>query len=63
MVLIFWNFTMFYCRPNELPVQWNVISIIAHLVYELPREFSKDLRLRILRKNEILGESEIRVEK
>ena len=21
MVLIFWNFTMFYCRPNEPPVQ------------------------------------------
>ena len=36
-----------------------MISSIANLVYELPRELPNDLRLRILRNKEISGKSQI----
>ena len=44
-------------------VKRNVISSIANLVYELPHELSNDLTLRILGNEEILGKSQIWVEK
>ena len=40
-----------------------MISSIANLVYELPREMPNDLRLRILRNKEISGKSQIWMER
>ena len=39
-----------------------MISSIANLVYKLPHESPNDLRLRILRNKEVLGQSQIWVE-
>ena len=39
-----------------------MISSIANLVYNLPHESPNDLRLRILRNKEVLGQSQIWVE-
>ena len=50
MVIIFWNFTMFYYRLDEPQVKRNVISSKANLVYELPHKLPNDLRLKDLRK-------------
>ena len=38
LVIIFWNFAMFYYRSDSPQVKRNVISSIANLVYELPYE-------------------------
>ena len=57
MVIIFWNFTMFYYRPDEPQVKRNVISSKVNLVYALPHELPNDLRLKILGNKEILGKS------
>ena len=57
MVIIFWNFTMFYKRPDKPQVKRNVISSRENLVHELLRELPNGLRLRIFRNEEILGKS------
>ena len=48
LVIIFWNFTMFYERSESPQVKENLISSITNLIYELPHEFSNDLKLTIL---------------
>ena len=57
IVIIFWNFTMFYKRPDKPQVKKNVISSRENLVYELSHDLPNHLRLRILRNEEILGKS------
>ena len=39
-----------------------MVSSTANLVYELPRELSNELRIRILGNKEILGKSQVSVE-
>ena len=48
LVTIFWNFSMFYERSESPQVKENLISSITNLIYELPHEFSNDLKLTIL---------------
>ena len=48
LVIIFWNFAMFYERSESPQVKENLISSITNLIYELPHEFSNDLKLTIL---------------
>ena len=48
LVIIFWNFTMFYERSESPQVKENLTSSITNLIYELPHEFSNDLKLTIL---------------
>ena len=57
MIIIFWNFTIFYYRSDSPLVKQNFISRVANLVYELPLEFLNDLRLRILGNQEIIENS------
>ena len=59
MVLLFWNFIMFFYRPDEAQVKRNVISCTKNVVYELPDELTNDLRLRILGNKEIFAKYEI----
>ena len=47
---------------NSLQVKRNVVLSIVNLVYELAQESPKDLTLRILGKNKILGISQIWME-
>ena len=61
VVIIFWNYTIFQYRSNSLHVKRNFISSIANLVYELPHELSKNLRLRILGNQGILEKSQVLV--
>ena len=48
LVIIFLNFTIFQYRTDSPQVKGNLISSIANLVYELPRELQNDVRLRKL---------------
>ena len=48
LLIIFWNFTIFQYRSGSPQVKRNLISSIAHLVYELPYELPNNLGLRIL---------------
>ena len=58
LVIIFWNFTIFWYRPNSPPIHHFIMPSIANLVYELPN----GLRPRILGNQEILEKSQIWVE-
>ena len=62
LVIIFWNLTMFQYRSDSVQVKQNVISSIAKVVYDLPHELPKELRLRILGNKEMLGKSQIWVQ-
>ena len=62
MVIIFWNFTVFYDRPAEQRVKRNVIYSKPNLVSELPHGLPKNFRLKILGNKQILGKSKIWVE-
>ena len=48
LVIILWNFEIFYYRSDSPQVKQNLISGIANLVFELPHELPNNLRLRIL---------------
>ena len=48
LVIICWNFTVFWYRSASPQVKRNLISSIANLVYELPHELRNNVRLRIL---------------
>ena len=48
MVIILWNFTIFYYGSDSPQVKQNLISSIADLVYKLPHNLSNDLRLKML---------------
>ena len=54
LMIIFWNFTIFYYRSDSPQVKGNLISSMAKLVYKLPQELQNDLRLRISGSQEIL---------
>ena len=54
LVIIFWNFTVFQYRSVSPEVKRNLIPSIAIFLYELPHDWPIDLRLRILRNQEIL---------
>ena len=43
LIIIFWNFTIFWYRSNSPQVKRNLISSIGNLVYELPHELLNDL--------------------
>ena len=44
LVILFWNFTVFQCRPDSPQVKGNQISSIVNLVYELPPLGSQEIR-------------------
>ena len=48
LVIICWNFTVFWYRSASPQVKRNLISSIANLVYELPHELRNNVGLRIL---------------
>ena len=55
----FWNFTIFQYRSDSPQVKGNLILSIANLLYELSHELPNNLRLRILRNQEILEKDQI----
>ena len=48
LVIIFWDFLMFYQIFFSPQVKRSVIINNKHDIYELPHELRNDLRLRIL---------------
>ena len=48
LVIIFWNFAIFYYKSDSPQIKGNLVSSIANLVYELPHELLHNLGLRIL---------------
>ena len=59
LVIIFSTFATLQYRSNSPQVKRNMMPSIANLVYELPNDFLKDFRLRILKNKKILGKSQI----
>ena len=58
LVIIFWNLRISQSRSNSSQLKQNLISNIAKLVHELPN----DLKLMILRKQEILEKLQVMVD-
>ena len=48
LVIIFWDFSMFYQMFLSTQVKQNVIISIKHGIYDLPQELPNDSRLRII---------------
>ena len=48
MVIIFWDFLMLEKILLSIQVKQSVIISNEHDIYKMPREFSNDLRLKIL---------------
>ena len=46
LVMIFWNFAIFYYRQDSPQVKQNLIFGKANLVYGLPHELPNDLKLK-----------------
>ena len=57
--LIFRNFATFYKILHSPQIKQWLISNIKKIVYELPREFRDNLRLKILENQEMLGKFKI----
>ena len=49
---------MFYYMFHAPQVKWNLIFNIINLIYKLPHELLKDLKLRMLGNEEILEKSQ-----
>ena len=62
MILIFWNFTIFQFRSDSPEVKQSLIFSIRNLIYKYPHELPNDLRLSILKNQEISETSQIWVE-
>ena len=63
LTTIFWNFSIFYHRPDQPQVKRKVVATTTSLVYGFSHELPNDLRLRILGNKEMLGKSLIWFEK
>ena len=63
LTTIFWNFSIFYHRPDQPQVKRKVVATTTSLVYGFSHELPNNLRLRILGNKEILGKSLIWFEK
>ena len=48
MVIIFWQFTVFWYKHDLPELKWDLISIITDFVLQLPHELLKGLRLSII---------------
>ena len=48
LVILFWDFSMFYQMFLSTQVKRNVIISNKHGIYDLPQELPNDLRLRII---------------
>ena len=62
LVIIFRHFLIVYLRSESSQVKRYLISSITNLAHELPHELPSDLRLRILRFQEILEKCQMQVQ-
>ena len=55
MVIVFWDFLIFYQMLLSPQVKWSVIISNKHGIYKMPHELPNDLTLMILGNKGILG--------